>query len=63
MQAATPAAVKAVNDNANTRVPSTRKVNGYALSSDVVLSADDVDAIPVEIVGVINDNKTIAFCK
>ncbi|MDU4402884.1 MAG: phage tail protein, partial [Citrobacter koseri] len=60
IQAATPAAVKAVNDNANTRVPSTRKVNGYALSSDVVLSADDVDAIPVEIVGVINDNKTIA---
>ncbi|HEM7948202.1 TPA: phage tail protein [Citrobacter koseri] len=58
--AATPKAVKAANDNANTRTPSTRKVNGYALSSDVVLSADDVDAIPVEIVGVINDNKTIA---
>ena len=58
--AATPKAVKAANDNANTRVPSTRKVNGYALSSDVVLSADDVGAMPVEVNGVIRDGATMA---
>lgn len=44
---ATPKAVKLVNDNANKRVPSTRKINGYDLSGDVNLSADDVDALPV----------------
>ncbi|MCK7564179.1 MULTISPECIES: phage tail protein [Citrobacter] len=60
IQAATPAAVKAANDNANTRVPSTRKVNGYALSSDVVLSADDVDAIPAEVHGIIRNGQTMA---
>ncbi|MEI7250033.1 phage tail protein [Pectobacterium versatile] len=42
--AATPKAVKAANDNANGRVPSGRKVNGKALSADIVLGAGDVGA-------------------
>jgi len=45
--AATPKAVKAANDNANTRVPSTRKVNNKALSADITLAAADVGALPV----------------
>jgi len=45
--AATPKAVKAANDNANTRVPSTRKVNSKALSDDITLTAADVGALPV----------------
>lgn len=40
--AATPKAVKAANDNANGRVPSTRTVNGRALSSDIQLYPSDV---------------------
>ena len=43
--AATPKAVKAVNDNANSRVPSTRKINGKALSADQTLTASDVGAL------------------
>src|SRR5471030_553239 len=43
--AATPKAVKAANDNANTRVPNTRKVNNKVLSADVNLTAADVGAI------------------
>lgn len=42
IQAATPAAVKAVNDNANGRVPSTRKVNGKALSADINVTSTDI---------------------
>ncbi|MEI7073306.1 phage tail protein [Pectobacterium versatile] len=42
--AATPKAVKAVNDNANGRVPSGRKVNGKALTADITLGAGDVGA-------------------
>ncbi|MFJ5485664.1 phage tail-collar fiber domain-containing protein [Pectobacterium actinidiae] len=42
--AATPKAVKAVNDNANGRVPSGRKVNGKALTVDIALGAGDVGA-------------------
>ncbi|MFJ5441769.1 phage tail protein [Pectobacterium sp. CHL-2024] len=42
--AATPKAVKAANDNANSRVPSDRKVNGKALSADIALNAGDVGA-------------------
>lgn len=42
--AATPKAVKAANDNANTRVPSTRKVNNKTLSADITLAAADVGA-------------------
>ncbi|MGP6469550.1 phage tail-collar fiber domain-containing protein [Rahnella aceris] len=45
--AATPKAVKTANDNANTRVPSTRKVNSKPLSDDVTLTAADVGALPV----------------
>jgi hypothetical protein len=45
--AATPKAVKAANDNANSRVPSTRKVNNKALSADITLAAADVGALPV----------------
>ncbi|QBJ08199.1 phage tail protein [Rahnella aquatilis] len=45
--AATPKAVKAANDNANSRVPSTRKVNNKALSADITLTAADVGALPV----------------
>lgn len=35
--AATPKAVKAANDNANSRVPATRKVNGHSLDTDVTI--------------------------
>ncbi|MDC9614085.1 phage tail protein [Xenorhabdus khoisanae] len=37
-------AAKAANDNANTRVPATRKVNGKALSADISLNSGDVNA-------------------
>lgn len=47
IQAATPAAVKVANDNANGRVPSERKVNGHALSDDINISSEDVGALPV----------------
>ncbi|EKK5423179.1 phage tail protein [Enterobacter hormaechei] len=40
--AATPKAVKAANDNANGRVPSGRKVNGRALSTDINITAQDI---------------------
>lgn len=40
--AATPAAVKEVNDNANGRVPSGRKVNGHVLSADVNVTSTDI---------------------
>ena len=40
--AATPKAVKAANDNANGRVPSDRKVNGHALSSDFDVLPGDI---------------------
>ncbi|KHT40189.1 phage tail protein, partial [Pectobacterium brasiliense] len=36
--------MKAVNDNANSRVPSGRTVNGKALSADIALIAGDVGA-------------------
>ncbi|WP_205965129.1 tail fiber protein, partial [Rahnella sp. Larv3_ips] len=42
--AATPKAVKAVNDNANSRVPSSRKVNNKPLSADITLLPEDVGA-------------------
>lgn len=42
IQAATPAAVKEVNDNANGRVPSGRKVNGHVLSVDVNVTSTDI---------------------
>ena len=40
--AATPKAVKAANDNANSRVPSNRKVNGKALTADITLTPKDI---------------------
>ncbi|MFB4730771.1 tail fiber protein [Enterobacter hormaechei subsp. steigerwaltii] len=40
--AATPKAVKAANDNANGRVPSERKVNGRALTTDISITAQDI---------------------
>lgn len=40
--AATPKAVKAANDNANGRVPTGRKINGYALTSDFDITAQDI---------------------
>lgn len=43
-QAATANAVKLANDNANTRVPSTRTVNGLALSSNISITAALVGA-------------------
>ncbi|WP_244220297.1 phage tail-collar fiber domain-containing protein [Rahnella variigena] len=55
--AATPKAVKTANDNANTRVPSTRKVNNKALSADITLSAADVGAVSNILVNV--DNATV----
>ena len=48
--AATPAAVKAVNDNANGRVPSGRKVNGKALSADINVTSTDI--FDVQAVGI-----------
>lgn len=55
--AATPKAVKAANDNANTRVPSTRKVNNKALSADITLAAADVGAVSNIMANV--DNATV----
>ena len=55
--AATPKAVKAVNDNANSRVPSTRKINGKALSADQTLTAADVGAVSNTLTNV--DNATV----
>ncbi|MDU7483885.1 MAG: phage tail protein [Hafnia alvei] len=49
-QAATPAAVKAANDNANGRVPSGRKVNGKALSADINVTSTDI--FDVQAVGI-----------
>ncbi|HDD9596800.1 TPA: tail fiber protein [Escherichia coli] len=43
-QAATPKAVKAVNDNASRRVPEGRRINDKPLTSDIRLSAADVNA-------------------
>lgn len=40
--AATPKAVKAANDNANSRVPSGRKVNGHTLTEDISITAQDI---------------------
>ncbi|MFS7252889.1 phage tail protein [Rahnella rivi] len=54
--AATPKAVKAVNDNANSRVPSTRKINGKALSADQTLTAADVGAMPLSSTNLGNTN-------
>lgn len=55
--AATPKAVKTANDNANTRVPSTRKVNNKALSADITLAAADVGAVSNILTNV--DNATV----
>ncbi|MCS3425924.1 hypothetical protein M2403_004557 [Rahnella sp. BIGb0603] len=55
--AATPKAVKAANDNANTRVPSTRKVNNKALGADITLAAADVGAVSNILTNV--DNATV----
>jgi len=41
-EAATSKAVKIINDNVNTRVPTTRKINGHSLSSDVVIDSTDI---------------------
>ncbi|MFR0238677.1 prophage tail fiber N-terminal domain-containing protein [Escherichia coli] len=43
--AATPKAVKAVNDNANSRVPSDRKINGKALTGDITLTPKDIGTL------------------
>ncbi|EEU5546339.1 tail fiber protein [Escherichia coli] len=43
--AATPKAVKAANDNANSRVPSNRKVNGKALTADITLTPQDIGTL------------------
>ncbi|HGG2751065.1 TPA: tail fiber protein [Escherichia coli] len=43
--AATPKAVKAANDNANSRVPSNRKVNGKALTTDITLTPKDIGTL------------------
>ncbi|MCP9269361.1 phage tail protein [Xenorhabdus sp. XENO-1] len=53
------ATVKTVNDNANGRVPVTRKINGQSLSSDVNLTAGDVGALSVFGGALISDNKII----
>ncbi|HHL8724409.1 TPA: phage tail protein [Escherichia coli] len=43
--AATPKAVKAANGNANSRVPSNRKVNGKALTADITLTPKDIGTL------------------
>ncbi|EHT1983051.1 tail fiber protein [Escherichia coli] len=43
--AATPKAVKAANDNANSRGPSNRKVNGKALTADITLTPKDIGTL------------------
>ncbi|HGF6161852.1 TPA: phage tail protein [Escherichia coli] len=43
--AATPKAVKAANDNANSRVPSNRKVNGKVLTADITLTPKDIGTL------------------
>ncbi|EPF4178565.1 prophage tail fiber N-terminal domain-containing protein, partial [Escherichia albertii] len=43
--AATPKAVKAANDNANSRVPSDRKVNGKTLTADITLTPKDIGTL------------------
>ncbi|HAV9757182.1 TPA: tail fiber protein [Escherichia coli] len=43
--AATPKAVKVANDNANSRVPSNRKVNGKALTADITLTPKDIGTL------------------
>ncbi|ELO1635439.1 tail fiber protein [Escherichia coli] len=43
--AATPKAVKAANDNAKSRVPSNRKVNGKALTADITLTPKDIGTL------------------
>nr|WP_257983257.1 tail fiber protein [Citrobacter koseri] len=48
-----------MNDNANSRVPSSRKVNNRALNADITLSAGDVDAVSASNGGVFN--KTVRF--
>lgn len=61
IQAATPAAVKAANDNANGRVPSGRKVNGHVLSADVNVTSTDIfdgQAIYIGANQNLNDYKT-----
>ena len=55
--AATPKAVKTANDNANTRVPSTRKINGKQLNADQTLTAADVGAVSNILANV--DNATV----
>ncbi|MDA5584669.1 phage tail protein, partial [Escherichia coli] len=40
-----PKAVKAANDNANSRVPSNRKVNGKALTADITLTPKDIGTL------------------
>lgn len=42
--AATPNSVKMANDNANTRVPQARTINGKPLTGNIALTAADVDA-------------------
>ena len=55
--AATPKAVKTANDNANTRIPSTRKINGKQLNADQTLTAADVGAVSNILANV--DNATV----
>ncbi|BEG53173.1 hypothetical protein VEV11M_15660 [Escherichia coli] len=43
--AATPKAVKSAYDNANSRVPSNRKVNGKALTADITLTPKDIGTL------------------
>ncbi|MEI9597097.1 tail fiber protein [Escherichia coli] len=43
--AATPKAVKAAYDNANSRVPSNRKINGKALTADITLTPKDIGTL------------------
>lgn len=40
--AVTPKALKAVNENANGRVPASRKVNGHALNGDINVTSRDI---------------------
>lgn len=48
-EAATPNAVKTVNDAIKNKVSAERKINNKKLDKDITLSADDIKALPAEI--------------
>lgn len=56
-KAATLLAVKKINDDVKKRIPETRKLNNKQLNTDIVLNADDVNALPA--IKKTNDSQSI----